>query len=186
MEKLSKAQKDAKDYIELHNLEGVLKDMLNALVHSKHTRPEIYIIEYFSKRVSDADLKSIGLYTHVDHHEAPAASEEAHAGHQSDEEQPVEKFPHEEVKEVEAPEASSPDHEVEDKTEKQVEEQEISADHHENAHAAELSESQDLVEEADKASQDLVSDPHKAEVEAEQEASAESEPEGRVEEASVS
>lgn len=61
MEKLSQAQKEAKNYIDHHNLESMLKDMLNALVHAKDPKPELFIIDYFSKRVGQADLKSIGL-----------------------------------------------------------------------------------------------------------------------------
>jgi hypothetical protein len=63
-EKLPKAQAAAKAYIEEHGLEQLMKEMLNGLVRSKDTKPEIFMIEYFLQRLSPEDLETSGLQFH--------------------------------------------------------------------------------------------------------------------------
>jgi hypothetical protein len=63
-EKLSKAQADAKTYIERHGLEKLMKEMLNALVASKDTKPEIFMIKYFLQKLSPEDQQASGLQLH--------------------------------------------------------------------------------------------------------------------------
>lgn len=59
--KLSKAQFEAKTYIETHNLEKVIGDMLNALVLAKDISPMSFMIKYLANLTSQEDLEEHGI-----------------------------------------------------------------------------------------------------------------------------
>ena len=43
--KLSKAQIEAKTYVDTHNLEKIIGDMLNSLVYAKDPYPTVFMIK---------------------------------------------------------------------------------------------------------------------------------------------
>jgi hypothetical protein len=59
--KLSKAQIEAKAYVENHNLEKVIGDMLNSLVYSKDPYPTVFMIKYLASLVSADELLEHGI-----------------------------------------------------------------------------------------------------------------------------
>mmetsp|Transcript_6861 Transcript_6861/g.12476 ORF Transcript_6861/g.12476 Transcript_6861/m.12476 type:complete len:101 (+) Transcript_6861:295-597(+) len=62
-ERLNKAQADAKEYIERHHLDVLMKRMLNSLVHSKDPQPEVFMIKYLLEHagLNPEQLLSTGL-----------------------------------------------------------------------------------------------------------------------------
>lgn len=50
---LSKAQEKAKSFIEEHNVEKVISEMLNSLVHARDPQPVIFMIKYLANLVTD-------------------------------------------------------------------------------------------------------------------------------------
>jgi hypothetical protein len=61
MERLSKSQQEAKEYMEVYGLEDKLKDMLTALVEAKDTKPELFMVNYLVQKVAPDDLRAAGL-----------------------------------------------------------------------------------------------------------------------------
>ena len=59
--KLSRAQQEAKMYVENHRLEKFVGEMLNALVHSKDPNPSIFMIKYLANTVSPEELANHGI-----------------------------------------------------------------------------------------------------------------------------
>jgi len=43
-DRLNRAQKQAKEYMEKHNIEKLISDMLNSLIHAKDDSPLIYMV----------------------------------------------------------------------------------------------------------------------------------------------
>ena len=50
---LSKAQAKARAFIDEHNVEKILGEMLNSLVHAKDPQPIIFMIKYLSNLVTE-------------------------------------------------------------------------------------------------------------------------------------
>jgi methyl coenzyme M reductase subunit C-like uncharacterized protein (methanogenesis marker protein 7) len=44
---LSRAQEKAKSYIEEHNVEKTISEMLNSLVHARDPKPIIFMVSHF-------------------------------------------------------------------------------------------------------------------------------------------
>ena len=59
--KLSKAQLEAKAYVETHNLEKILGDMLNTMVLSKDPNPSVFMIKYIANLANPEDLANNGI-----------------------------------------------------------------------------------------------------------------------------
>jgi hypothetical protein len=59
--KLSKAQQEAKQYVEKHKLEKLVGEMLNTLVHSKDENPVIFMIKYLAGLSNSEELASNGI-----------------------------------------------------------------------------------------------------------------------------
>ena len=59
--KLSKAQIEAKTYIENNSLEKIIGDMLNALVYSKDPYPTVFMIKYLANLASSNELADHGI-----------------------------------------------------------------------------------------------------------------------------
>ncbi|OMJ79448.1 hypothetical protein SteCoe_20550 [Stentor coeruleus] len=59
--KLSKAQIEAKAYVETHKLEKIIGDMLNALVYSKDPHPTVFMIKYLASLAGPSELQENGI-----------------------------------------------------------------------------------------------------------------------------
>src|SRR4051812_13125909 len=59
--KVSQQQLQAKKYIEENELEKVVSEMLNSLVHEKAKQPIVYMIKYLSGLLSEEERKQNGL-----------------------------------------------------------------------------------------------------------------------------
>ena len=59
--KLSKAQQEAKSYVDQHQLEKLIGEMLNALVHAKDPAPVIFMIKYLAGLCSAEELSQNGI-----------------------------------------------------------------------------------------------------------------------------
>lgn len=59
--KLSKAQQDAKVYVERHQLEKVVGQMLNALVHTKDPSPITFMIKHLASLTTPQELAAAGI-----------------------------------------------------------------------------------------------------------------------------
>ena len=72
MEKnFSKAQQEAKAYVENHGLEKLIGDMLNALVYAKDPCPPIFMIKYLANLVSSDDLAAKDI--HIGSYPSPSS-----------------------------------------------------------------------------------------------------------------
>ena len=58
---LSKAQEKARSFIEEHNVEKVISEMLNSLVHARDPQPIIFMIKYLSNLVTEQELNDNGI-----------------------------------------------------------------------------------------------------------------------------
>lgn len=60
---MTKAQAEARAYIEQHRLDVLMKDMLNSLVHAKDPHPEVFMIKYLLTKagISAEEIESTGL-----------------------------------------------------------------------------------------------------------------------------
>ena len=58
---LSKAQAKARAFIDEHNVEKILGEMLNSLVHAKDPQPIIFMIKYLSNLVTEQELNENGI-----------------------------------------------------------------------------------------------------------------------------
>lgn len=71
---LSKGQEKAQSYIQEHNVEKTVSEMLNSLVHARDAKPIIFMvstecadrmqIKYLSNLVTEAELKENGIEVH--------------------------------------------------------------------------------------------------------------------------
>jgi len=59
--KLSKAQQEAKMYVDKHKLEQLIGEMLNSLVHAKDPFPMIYMIKYLAGLCKEDELAQNGI-----------------------------------------------------------------------------------------------------------------------------
>ena len=59
--KVSQQQLQAKKYIEEYELEKVVSEMLNSLVHEKAKQPVVYMIKYLAGLLSDEERRQHGL-----------------------------------------------------------------------------------------------------------------------------
>ncbi|OMJ83451.1 hypothetical protein SteCoe_15619 [Stentor coeruleus] len=59
--KLSKAQIEAKTYVETYKLEKIIGDMLNALVYSKDPHPTVFMIKYLASLAGPSELQENGI-----------------------------------------------------------------------------------------------------------------------------
>lgn len=59
--KLSKAQQEAKMYVDKHKLEQLIGEMLNSLVHAKDPFPMIYMIKYLAGLCKEEELAQNGI-----------------------------------------------------------------------------------------------------------------------------
>lgn len=59
--KLSKAQIEAKSYVETHKLEKIIGDMLNALVYAKDPHPTVFMIKYLASLAGPSELQENGI-----------------------------------------------------------------------------------------------------------------------------
>ena len=59
--KLSKAQQEAKMYVDKHKLEQLIGEMLNSLVHAKDPFPVIYMIKYLAGLCKEDELAQNGI-----------------------------------------------------------------------------------------------------------------------------
>jgi hypothetical protein len=59
--KLSKAQIEAKTYVETHKLEKIIGDMLNALVYAKDPHPTVFMIKYLASLAGPSELQENGI-----------------------------------------------------------------------------------------------------------------------------
>jgi hypothetical protein len=50
---MSRAQEKAKSYIEEHNVEKIISEMLNSLVHSRDSKPLIFMVSTISQIYSN-------------------------------------------------------------------------------------------------------------------------------------
>ena len=60
--KFSKAQQEAKEYVEKYNLEKLIGDMLNALVYAKDPSPNVFIIKYLANITNSDELKQNSIF----------------------------------------------------------------------------------------------------------------------------
>ena len=58
---LSKAQAKARQFIDEHNVEKILGEMLNSLVHARDPQPIIFMIKYLSNLVTEQELNENGI-----------------------------------------------------------------------------------------------------------------------------
>ena len=59
--KLSKAQIEAKTYVDTHNLEKIIGDMLNSLVYAKDPYPTVFMIKYLASLATPEELSENGI-----------------------------------------------------------------------------------------------------------------------------
>ena len=72
MEKnFSKAQQEAKAYVEYHGLEKLIGDMLNALVYAQDPSPPIFMIKYLASFVPSDELAAKEI--HIGAHPSPSS-----------------------------------------------------------------------------------------------------------------
>jgi hypothetical protein len=58
---MSKSTK-AKEYVKEHNIEGLVKDMVNSLLHSNtDEKPTVYMIKYLTGLLSESDRTKAGI-----------------------------------------------------------------------------------------------------------------------------
>lgn len=76
--KLNKAQLEAKAYVELHQVERIAGEMLNAVVHAKPTQPVLFMVNYLKNLISKEDLAKAGLVSSQSH-EFPTISPNSQA-----------------------------------------------------------------------------------------------------------
>ena len=50
---MSRAQEKAKSYIDEHNVEKIISEMLNSLVHARDPKPLIFMIKYLANQVTE-------------------------------------------------------------------------------------------------------------------------------------
>lgn len=67
MEKLTKSQKETKIYIETHNIEKLMCDMINALIYYKDPNPIIFILKYLADQLSEDDKEDYGISIRMIH-----------------------------------------------------------------------------------------------------------------------
>jgi len=60
----SKAQEKAKAFIDEHNVEKIVSEMLNSLVHARDNSPVIFMIKYLSNLVTEQELRENGIEVH--------------------------------------------------------------------------------------------------------------------------
>jgi hypothetical protein len=58
---LSRAQEKAKSFIEEYQVEKIISEMLNSLVHSRDPNPIIFMIKYLSNLVTEQELEEHGI-----------------------------------------------------------------------------------------------------------------------------
>jgi len=58
---LSRAQEKAKSFIEEYQVEKIISEMLNSLVHSRDPKPIIFMIKYLSSLVTEQELDENGI-----------------------------------------------------------------------------------------------------------------------------
>ena len=59
--KLSKAQIEAKTYVEAHNLEKIIGDMLNAMIYAKDPNPTVFMINFLANYANSEELDEQGI-----------------------------------------------------------------------------------------------------------------------------
>mmetsp|Transcript_7756 Transcript_7756/g.14735 ORF Transcript_7756/g.14735 Transcript_7756/m.14735 type:complete len:738 (-) Transcript_7756:209-2422(-) len=59
--RFNKAQLEAKAYVELHQVERIAGEMLNAVVHTKHPQPVLFMINYLKNLISKEELAKAGI-----------------------------------------------------------------------------------------------------------------------------
>eukprot|EP00347_Sterkiella_histriomuscorum_P011380 403372676 len=59
--KLSRAQEKAKSYIDEHQIEKTIAEMLNSLVHARDPKPTIFMIKYLANLVTEQELEEYGI-----------------------------------------------------------------------------------------------------------------------------
>jgi len=58
---LSRAQEKAKSFIEEFQVEKIISEMLNSLVHSRDPKPIIFMIKYLASLVTEQELDENGI-----------------------------------------------------------------------------------------------------------------------------
>ena len=62
VQKLSKSQIEAKEYVDKHKLDKIISEMLNSLIYNKCEFPTIFMIKFLASKLNDSELKAVGIF----------------------------------------------------------------------------------------------------------------------------